>query len=259
MASQNKGGERGRENPVAEVIPLRGWRKVLAERMLSSHLRYAEVTQMREVDATELVNLRQRLVSPLEEQHGFRVSYTHLLMKATAQALRQHPMVNSSLVDDEIRILSDINIAMAVALEDGGLLTPVIRQADRKSLIEVAQEAIKLTQQVRSRRFNLDDLQGGTFTVTNAGMYGTDYVTPLINAPQSAALGIGRLATKPVVRDNKIVIGTMMGLSLTYDHRIITGATAAQFFQTLQDIIENPAQMDPGVQSSTNDSERGAA
>jgi len=247
MTSESEGGEQSRENPVAEVIPVSGWRKILAERMLGSHLKYAEVTQMREVDVTGLVSLRQSLVSRLEEEYGFRVSYTHLLIKAAAQALRQHPIVNSSLVDEEIRIFSNINIAMAVALENGGLLTPVIRKADGKSIVEVAREAIKLTQQVRARRFNLDDLQGGTFTVTNAGMYGTDFVTPLINAPQSAALGVGRLVPKPVVRDNQVVIRTIMGLSLTYDHRVLTGATAAQFFRTLEDIIENPTQMDLGI------------
>ncbi len=149
-------------------------------------------------------------------------------------------------MDEEIRIFSDINIAMAVALDDGGLLTPVIRQSDRKSIVDIAREAIRLTQQVRTRRLNLDDLQGGTFTVTNAGMYGTDFVTPLINAPQSAALGIGRLVPKPVVLNNQIAIRTIMGLSLTYDHRVLTGTTAAQFFQTLENIIENPIQMDLG-------------
>jgi pyruvate dehydrogenase E2 component (dihydrolipoamide acetyltransferase) len=244
MTSDNKEGEENQENLIAEVIPLRGWRKVLAERMINSHLTYAEVTQMREVDVTELVNFRQSLLSQLEEKYSFRLSYTHLLIKAVAQALRQHSIVNSSLVGEEIRILNDINIAMAVALDDGGLLVPVIRQADKKSIVEIALEAIKLTEQVRSRRFNLDCLKGGTFTVTNAGMYGTDFVTPLINTPQSATLGVGRLAPKPVVRNNQIVIRTMMGLSLTYDHRVLTGAAAARFFQTLQDIIENPRQME---------------
>jgi pyruvate dehydrogenase E2 component (dihydrolipoamide acetyltransferase) len=243
------------KNPVVEVIPLKGWRRTLAERMLSSHLRYAEVTQMREVDVSELVSLRQSLVGCLEGKHGIRVSYTHLLIKAVAQAVRQHPMVNSSLVDEEIRIMGDINIGMAVALENGGLLTPVIRQADCKSIVEVAQEAIRLSQQVRTRRFNLDDLQGGTFTLTNAGMYGTDFVTPLINTPQSAALGVGKLAPKPVVRDNQIVIRTMMGLSLTYDHRVLSGATAAQFFQTLEDIIEDPSRLEVGISGTEPEEE----
>jgi len=247
MASDEKEKEQIEENPIAETIPLIGWREVLAERMLSSHLNYAEVTQMREVDVTQMVDLRQSLMSALEEKYGFRLSYTHLLIKAAAQALRQHPIVNSSLVDEEIRILSDINIAMAVALDNGGLLAPVIRQADRKSIVEVAQEAITLTEQVRTRRFNLDILAGGTFTVTNAGMYGTDFVTPLINYPQTAALGVGRLVPKPVVREDQVVVRTIMGLSLTYDHRVLTGATAAQFFQTLEGIIENIEQLDLGL------------
>ena len=247
MTSGSKKGGQSRENPIAEVIPLSGWRKTLAERMLNSHLKYAGVTQMREVDITGLVSLRQSLLSHLEEKYGFRISYTHLLIKAVTEALQQHLIINSSLVDEEIRIFSDINIAMAVALDNGGLLTPVIRQTNRKSIVEIAQEAIRLAQQVRTRRFNLDDLQGGTFTITNAGMYGTDFVTPLINAPQSAVLGVGRLVPKPVVRDNQIVIRTIMGLSLTYDHRVLTGATAARFFQTLQDFIENPAKIDLGI------------
>ena len=114
-------------------------------------------------------------------------------------------------------------------------------------MVEVAQQAITLTQQIRARKFSLDDLKGGTFTVTNAGMYGTDYVTPLINAPQSAALGVGRMVAKPVVRDGEIVIRTMMGLSLTYDHRVFAGATAAQFFQTLQENIEKITRLDMGL------------
>jgi len=232
---------------IAEVIKLSGWRKTLSERMLASHLNYAEVTQMREVDASEMVKLRERLVGPLEKEHGFRLSYNHLLIKMTGEALKRHPIINASIVGEDINVFGDINIGVAVALDSGALLVPVVRQAVQKSIAEVAQEAIKLAEEVRSRRFSLDILSGGTFTVTNAGMYGTDFVTPLINAPQSAALGVGRLVLKPVVRDNQIVIRTMMGLSLTYDHRIITGATAAMFFQTLQEIIEDPTRLDLGI------------
>ena len=247
MTSNSSEGGEQQKDPVVEVIALKGWRKVLAERMLDSHLKNAEVTQMREVDVTGLTDLRQSINVRIEEEFGFRVSFTHLLIKAAAQAIRQHPMLNSSLVDEEIRISGDINIGMAVALDNGGLLTPVIRQVDSKSIVDVSREAIEYAQAVRTRRFNLDILAGGTFTVTNAGMYGTDFVTPLINIPQCAALGVGRLVQKPVVRDNQIVIRTMMGLSLTYDHRVLSGAPAARFFQTLQDIIENPAQIELGI------------
>ena len=121
-------------------------------------------------------------------------------------AVEGHDSAAAKETEEEIQILSDINIAMAVALDNGQLLAPVIFQADRKNIVEVAQEAITLTEQIRSRKFNLDILQGGTFTVSNAGMYGTDYVTPLINAPQSAALGVGRLVRKPAVKDDQIAI-----------------------------------------------------
>jgi len=232
---------------IRESIPIKGWRKILAERMLANHLNAAEVTQMREVDATALVNLREKLVGPIEKEHGVRVSYNHLLIKLAATALTRHPVINASIVGEEIRLYGDINIAVAVALDNGGLLAPVVRQADKKPLVDLARETIRLTQSVRTPRLNLNDLSGGTFTVTNAGMYGTDFVTPLITSPQGAALGVGRLVKKPVVRDDQIVIRTMMGLSLSYDHRLISGATAAQFFQTLEKLIEDPSQNDLGI------------
>ena len=235
------------ENPVTETIPMRGWRKTLAQRMLASHVQNAEVTQMREIDASTLVDLRKSLVDKLEKEHGFRVSFTHLIIKAVAQALESHPIMNASLVEEEIRVYGEINIGMAVALESGGLLTPVVRQANKKSIVEVAQEAIAAAEQVRSRRFDLYILSGGTFTVTNAGMFGTDFVTPLIPIPQIAALGIGKLASKPVVKDDEIVVGKVMGLSLTYDHRIVAGATAAQFFQTVEEVMSVPGKLDLGI------------
>jgi len=246
MTADQESKEPRRENVVKEAIPLKGWRKAMADLMLRSHSEYAEVTQMREVDFSEMIKLRQAMVGDLETRFGVRISYTHLLLKATAQALRQHPIVNSSLVEGEIRIWEDINLAMAVSLEDGGLLAPVIRQVDRLSLGEVAQKATRLMEQIRMRKFSLNDLKGGTFTLSNAGMYGTDFVTVLIPTPQSAALGVGRVVSKPVVRNDQIVIRSMMGLSLTYDHRVFAGATAAQFFATLQELIEDPKKVDWG-------------
>jgi pyruvate dehydrogenase E2 component (dihydrolipoamide acetyltransferase) len=247
MRSKNREEEKkGLSNNVKQVIPMKGWRKALADLMLRSHLECAEVTQMREVDVTEMIGLRQSIVSRLEDEWGVRVSYTHLLLKAVAQALTEHPIVNAWLVEGEINILENVNIAMAVSLEDGGLLSPVIRHVDRLSLVDVAKESGRLTEQVRSRRFSLSDLKGGTFTVSNAGMYGTDFVTVLVTPPQSAALGVGRIQKKAVVRNEQIVIRSMMGLSLTYDHRVFAGATAASFFATLQELIENPTKLSLG-------------
>jgi len=235
-----------RENPVIKVLPFKGWRKVLAERMLSNHLSCAEVTQMREVDATELVSLRQQMLHQFQTEHGVRLTFTHLLIKIVAHALQQHPMLNSALVGEEIHIFQDCNIAIAVALEDGSLLAPVVPQANSKSIVEIARESARLIEQVRSKRFSLDCLTGGTFTITNAGMYGTDFVTPLISLPQTAALGVGKLVKKPAVWNDQITIRMKMGLSLTYDHRVISGAVAAEFFQTLEKLIDNPAQLDLG-------------
>jgi pyruvate dehydrogenase E2 component (dihydrolipoamide acetyltransferase) len=230
-----------------EIIPLKGWRKAMADMMLRSHSQHAPVTQMREVDVTELVDLRRRVVTDLEEKYGVRISYTHFIVKAVAQALRLHPIINSVLADGEIRVLEEIHVALAVATEDGGLLAPVIRQADRLTLVETGERANKLAERVRARRFSLNDLKGGTFTVSNAGMYGTDYVTVLLTPPQSAALGIGRIVSKPAVRDNQIVIRSLMGLSLTYDHQVFSGVTAARFFATLQELIESPAKLELGI------------
>lgn len=242
--AEAKDTDSNQEKQDYELVPLRGWRKTLAARMLTSHLEHATVTQMREVAAGKLVTLRNEKLKPLANELGVKISYTHLLIKVAAQALKQHPNVNSSMTESEIHIYNNINIAMAVALENGGLLAPVIRNADEKTIVEIAREAVTIAEKVRSRRFDLDMLKGGTFTVTNAGMYGTDFVTPLITGAQCAALGIGRLMEKPVVKDKEIVIGTTMGLSITYDHRIITGATAAQYFQTVQDLIEHPKEID---------------
>jgi pyruvate dehydrogenase E2 component (dihydrolipoamide acetyltransferase) len=235
------------QTAIREVIPLKGWRKVMADLMFRSHAEFATVTQMREVDFSAAINLRKGAIAEQERKIGVRISYTHFLVKAAAAALRGHPIINSSLVEGEIRVYEDINIAMAVALEDGGLLAPVIRQADRLSVVEIAQRANKMVEQIRARRFNLNDLKGGTFTLSNAGMYGTDFVTVLIPPGQSAALGVGRVVAKPVVKADQIVVRSMMGLSLSYDHRVFAGATAAQFFADLQDLIENPEKLDLGL------------
>jgi pyruvate dehydrogenase E2 component (dihydrolipoamide acetyltransferase) len=247
MEKDEKEKELQGQTAIREVIPLKGWRKVMADLMFRSHAEYAAVTQMREVDFSAAINLRKGIIAEEERKIGARISYTHFLVKAAAAALRSHPIINSSLVEGEIRVYEDINIAMAVALEDGGLLAPVIRQADRLSIVEIAQRANKMVEQIKARRFNLNDLKGGTFTLSNAGMYGTDFVTVLIPPGQSAALGVGRVVAKPVVKADQIVVRSMMGLSLSYDHRVFAGATAAQFFATLQDLIENPEKLDLGL------------
>lgn len=228
------------EVPVAQVVPLKGWRRVMAERMAQSHAEHAQVTQMREVDVHALSGLRKGLLADPARTGGTRVTFTHLLILALAKALKEHPFLNSCLVGEEIHLYADVNVAMAVALPDGGLVAPVIRTVDRKSIDQVALEATDLAERARTRRLRPQDLAGGTITLTNAGMYGTDFVTPLISVGQNAALGVGKIAAKPVVHDGQIAVRSRLGLSLAYDHRVITGAVAAQCFQTLQSLIENP-------------------
>jgi len=239
MATDKSGGPPV-EPAVAQVIPIKGWRRIMAERMAQSHAEHAQVTQMREVDVEALVQLRQSRFAPAASA-GTRVTYTHLLVAALARALKEHPLVNSCIVGEEIHVYADVNVAMAVALPDGALVAPVIRNVDRKTVAQVAAEATELAEKARARRLRPDDLAGGTITLTNAGMYGTDFVTPLISAGQNAALGVGKIVAKPVVRDGAIVIRPRMGLSLAYDHRVLTGAVAAQMFQTLQTIVEDPS------------------
>ncbi len=239
MAGETGGPAPG-EPALAQVIPLKGWRRTMAERMAQSHAEHAQVTQLREVDAQALSTLRQRLLADTERSSGVKVTFTHLLVVALARALGRHSLLNSGIVGEELRLYADVNVSLAVALPDGALVAPVIRQANQKNLDEVAAAAVDLAERARARRLRPDDLAGGTITLTNAGMYGTDYMTPLISAGQNAALGVGRIVPKPVVWEGQISIRPRLGLSLAYDHRAITGAVAAQFFQALQQVIEAP-------------------
>ncbi|HIE29309.1 TPA: 2-oxo acid dehydrogenase subunit E2 [Candidatus Poribacteria bacterium] len=243
------------EIPAERVVPLTGVRQIIAERMAQSAHTAAIVTLNTEVDATSLVEMRQRL-NEKAELTGVSVSYTDLLVKIIALALRKHPMLNSTLSEDGIHLLKDINIGVAIALdensplckghpplEDGAggiLIVPVVRHADKKTLSEISKEIEDMVQKARNKSLTPEAVQGGTFTLTNLGMFGVDTFTPIINPPQCAILGVGRIIKKPVVLDDEIVLRTMMGLSLSFDHRIVDGAPAAQFLQTISQLIAEP-------------------
>jgi pyruvate/2-oxoglutarate dehydrogenase complex dihydrolipoamide acyltransferase (E2) component len=161
-------------------------------------------------------------------------------MKAAAECLKEYPKLNASMTDTEIIYKKYYNIGMAVAKESG-LIVPVIHNADRKSIIELALEMNDLGERARTDRLKLEEVQGGTFTLTNAGMFGATASTPIINQPQVAILGIHNIAEKPVVRDGQIVIRHMMTFCLSFDHRLIDGHTAVQFLHTMIGMLENPA------------------
>jgi pyruvate dehydrogenase E2 component (dihydrolipoamide acetyltransferase) len=215
---------------VGQSIPLRGMRKVIAERMHKSLQGSAQLTITTEVDVTQLIDRRQ------EVQREFNATYTDFIVQACAHALKQHPRMNSTLDGETIRHLEQINVGIAVALEEG-LIVPVVSNTDKKSLRDIAQEARALAEKARAGKLTLEEVSGGTFTVSNLGMFGVDGFTPIINAPQIGILGVGRIVEKPVIYRGEIAKRSMMVLSLTFDHRIIDGAPAGAFLQTVADLL----------------------
>ena len=221
-----------------EVIPMEGIRGIIAERMRLSLQTNASVTLHTEVDATALVELRGMLNEKLQPR-AVNLTYTDLLLKVVANALRDHPRLNATFTEDGIHLLSEVNIGVAVALEDG-LVVPVVRDADKRRLSEISEQVRDLAERARENALTPGELQDGTFTITNLGNFGIDTFTPIINPPESAILGVGRILKKPVVQDDEIVVRSMLSLSLTFDHRVIDGAPAAQFLQTVSGYIQDP-------------------
>jgi pyruvate dehydrogenase E2 component (dihydrolipoamide acetyltransferase) len=220
-------------------VPLTGIRRIIAERMGTSVHTTARVTLMMEADAAQFVDMRGRLKARVEEAWGFAPGYNDLLAKIVATALRKYPYMNARLAADAIERIKPINLGMAVDTERG-LIVPVIRDADKKSLRQFGAEFRQLAEGARTGRISPDNLSGGTFTLTNLGMYGVDAFTPVINLPEAAILGVGRIAEKAVVRDGQIVARHMWTLSLVFDHRLVDGAPAARFLQYVKELIEEP-------------------
>jgi pyruvate dehydrogenase E2 component (dihydrolipoamide acetyltransferase) len=227
------------EVEVLERVPLKGVRGIIAERMATSVHTTARVTLLMEVDATEFVAMRERLKARVAEEWGFAPGYNDLLAKIVATALRKFPYMNARLTEDAIEYLAPIHMGMAVDT-DRGLLVPVIRDADKKSLRQFGKEFRELAERASVGRALPDDLTGGTFTITNLGMYEVDAFTPVINLPEAAILGVGRIAPKAVVRDAEVMVRQMWTLCLVFDHRLVDGAPAARFLQYVKDLIEEP-------------------
>ena len=226
------------ESVASDIIELSSMRNIIAERMTMSLQMNASVTLHTEVDATALVELRTLFNEDLQRSE-VSFTYTDLLVKIVAAALREHPRLNATLTDRGIEMLVDINIGVAVALEDG-LVVPVIRNADKIGLRAISEQLKTLADKARNNQLTPSELQGGTFTLTNLGNFGIEAFTPIINPPECAILGVGRLAKKPVVHNDEIAIRSMLALSLTFDHRIVDGAPAAQFLQNVSQYIQNP-------------------
>jgi pyruvate dehydrogenase E2 component (dihydrolipoamide acetyltransferase) len=228
--------------PVPEsgtLLPLVGMRRTIADRMVHSQRTVAGVTLTAEVDVAEVVKLRDQVSGEWERQHGFKLSYTEVIVKAVARSLREHPNLNSSLTDEGIRLHSEVNVGIGVAVDDG-LIVPVVRNADQKSLVEIAQAVRDVSDRARKGQLSRDDVGEGTFTISNMGMLGVESFTPIINWPECAILGVGRIAERAVVRDGQIVARPTMWLSLTFDHRIVDGAPAAKFLARIRQLLESP-------------------
>ena len=217
-----------------KIVPLAGVRKTIADRMALSHRTIPHVTISMDVDATVMIKLRENF-----EREGIRISYNAILVKAAAKALRDCPIFNSTVEEDRIRLLKDINIGLAVST-DYGLIVPVIRDADKKDIKEINSIIEDLVERARQNKLLINEVTGGTFTITNLGMFGVDVFTPLIVPGQVAILGVGRIAEKPIVINGQVRVKPMVTLSLSFDHRIIDGALAATFLGKIAEYLQNP-------------------
>jgi pyruvate dehydrogenase E2 component (dihydrolipoamide acetyltransferase) len=219
------------------VTPIR---RTIADRMAQSAQTAASVTLSTTVDATNLVNLRQQFKVVAGAREGPAITYTDIIAKLTALALEKHPLLNARWNGDKIVVSTTINIGIAVDT-DAGLMVPVIRDVPRQTLRQLAARAHDLIERARRGALRAAEMQGGTFTVTNLGPMGIEMFTPLINLPECAILGLGRIQKQVVVDDSQFVARDRMTLSLTFDHRIVDGAPAARFLQSLTVLIENPS------------------
>ena len=222
---------------VGERIPLRGIRKVTAERMAASAAQTARVTLFIDVGAAQLVKLRERLVKEHTKGWGFKPGYNDLLVGYCAKALKEFPYMNARLREGAIEHLAGVNIGVAVD-DERGLFVPVIKGADRKDTRTIGTELRAAVEAIRAGKATGELLAGGTFTITNLGAYGIDGFTPVINLPETAILGVGRIAEKPVAVDGKVAVRPMLTLSLVFDHRLVDGAPAARFLAGLKHLIE---------------------
>ena len=225
-----------------ESEPLQGVRKVVAERMQKSAGEVPHVTLHTEINMEAAMELRSQLLPVIEKQTGQRLSVTELLMFVGSRALQKHPDVHASITDNRITKQSSVHMGVAVATERG-LLVPVIRDTETKGLAELVAETKQTAAAARNGTLPGRDLSGSTFTISNLGMYAVDHFTPIINQPEAAILGVGRMQDKPVVIDGEIKVRRMMAVSLSFDHRIIDGAPAAAFLTDFKQMLEQPYQL----------------
>jgi len=221
---------------------LAGMRKVIAQRMSLSKSTIPHIILNAKTDATNLIGLREQLKEGVLKKHGVKITFTDLILKAAAIALRENIEVNSSLQGDDYIIYEDVNVGMAVSVEDG-LIVPTIFSCDRLEIVDIARKRIELIEKARTNKLTLEEIQGGTFTVTNLGMFGIRNFSAIINPPQASILAVGKIYSEPAAVGGKVEIKSFMDISISCDHRIIDGAKGAKFLQNIVELVENPAML----------------
>jgi 2-oxoglutarate dehydrogenase E2 component (dihydrolipoamide succinyltransferase) len=214
-------------------------RQTIAQRLLEAQRTAAILTTFNEIDLSRLIELRNRRRDAFKERHGVSLGYMSFFTKAVVAALKAFPLVNAELRGDEIVIKHYYDIGIAVGAE-GGLVVPVVRDADRKSFAEIEREIAELASRAQQNTLTLDDLRGGTFTITNGGVFGSLLSTPILSPPQVGILGMHRIQQRPVAVDGQVVIRPMMYVALSYDHRLIDGREAVQFLVRIKELLEDP-------------------
>ena len=234
-------GKAGGARP-EERVPMTRMRKRIAERLMQSKESIAMLTSFNEVNLAKVSAARKELQDEFQKAHGIKLGFMSFFVKAAANALQRFPLVNASVDGDDIIYhgYSDISIAVST---DKGLVTPVLRNVERMSFADIEQGIADYAKKARDGKLSLDDLQGGTFTVTNGGTFGSLMSTPIVNPPQSAILGMHTIKERPIAENGQVVIAPMMYIALSYDHRIIDGKDAVQFLVDIKNQLENPGRM----------------
>jgi len=225
--------------PEFQVVPMSSMRRAIAAKMTESKTHVPHFYVSTEVDMTEAVKMRENLIQTVESKTGTRLSFTHLLIKAVAMALQESPKINSTIEGENIKQWRDINIGIAVSLEDG-LIVPVLRRANKLNLFEIASEVSKLVERARAKKLREEEFSGGTFTISNMGTLDVESFIPIINVPETAILGIGKITDKPAVVNGQITIRKMMIITVSADHRVVDGVLAAKFMQKAKNLLEAP-------------------
>jgi 2-oxoglutarate dehydrogenase E2 component (dihydrolipoamide succinyltransferase) len=237
MPAAGTGGSRTEQR-----VPMTRLRARIAERMVEAQHTAAMLTTFNEVDLTEVMALRKRYKESFEKEHGVRLGFMSFFAKAAVEALRKFPAVNASIEDSDVIYHDYVDIGVAVSSERG-LMVPVLRNVERLSFAQVEAGINDYAAKVRDGSISMDDLTGGTFTITNGGVFGSMLSTPILNPPQSAILGMHAIQERPMVVDGEVVVRPMMYLALTYDHRIIDGREAVQFLVSIKQSLEDPGRL----------------